>query len=245
MGAEQITVVLLGALAGGFVSGLAGFGTGLTALGIWLYVLEPSVAATLVVVCSVVAQAQTLPTIWRQVDARRVLPFILPGLAGVPIGTMLLASIDARLLKIAVGVLLILFSAHMLMQRTPRPSAWGGRIADGGVGFAGGILGGLAGLSGVLPTVWAAVRGWSKAESRSIFQTFNLTVLAGALAAHVAAGLLTRTAAFAVLAALPGTMLGAWLGAKSYVRLSDRRFRELILVLLILSGGLLIWSNAW
>ena len=35
---------LVGALAGGFVSGLAGFGTGLMALGIWLYVLPPSMA---------------------------------------------------------------------------------------------------------------------------------------------------------------------------------------------------------
>ena len=35
-------LLLLGALAGGFVSGLAGFGTALMALGIWLYVLPPS-----------------------------------------------------------------------------------------------------------------------------------------------------------------------------------------------------------
>jgi len=54
MGFEQIVIVMIGALAGGFVSGLAGFGTGITALGIWLYALEPAVAATLVVLCSVV-----------------------------------------------------------------------------------------------------------------------------------------------------------------------------------------------
>ncbi len=34
-------LIFVGALAGGFVSGLAGFGTGLMALGIWLYVLPP------------------------------------------------------------------------------------------------------------------------------------------------------------------------------------------------------------
>ena len=41
-------LLLLGALAGGFVSGLAGFGTALMALGIWLYVLPPSLAVPLV-----------------------------------------------------------------------------------------------------------------------------------------------------------------------------------------------------
>ena len=44
-------MLFLGALAGGFVSGLAGFGTALMALGIWLYVVPPSVAVPLVLIC--------------------------------------------------------------------------------------------------------------------------------------------------------------------------------------------------
>ena len=56
-------LLLLGALAGGFVSGLAGFGTALMALGIWLYVLPPALAVPLVLVCSVIAQVSTLPSI--------------------------------------------------------------------------------------------------------------------------------------------------------------------------------------
>ena len=48
-------LLFLGALAGGFVAGLAGFGTALMALGIWLYVLPPSLAVPLVLICSVVA----------------------------------------------------------------------------------------------------------------------------------------------------------------------------------------------
>ncbi len=55
-------LLFLGAFAGGFVSGLAGFGTALMALGIWLYVLPPSLAVPLVLICSVVAQTSTLPT---------------------------------------------------------------------------------------------------------------------------------------------------------------------------------------
>ena len=63
MGIEQLIVITFGALAGGFVSGLAGFGTGITAISIWLYAVSPPVAASLVVVCSVIAQVQTLPAI--------------------------------------------------------------------------------------------------------------------------------------------------------------------------------------
>ena len=65
MDTAAYALLFFGALAGGFVSGLAGFGTALMALGIWLYVLPPSVAVPLVLICSVVAQTSTLPSIWR------------------------------------------------------------------------------------------------------------------------------------------------------------------------------------
>ena len=40
---STVAVLTLGALGGGFVTGLAGFGTGLTALGLWLHVVSPAV----------------------------------------------------------------------------------------------------------------------------------------------------------------------------------------------------------
>jgi uncharacterized membrane protein YfcA len=93
---EQIILVLLGALAGGFVNGLTGFGTGITAIGVWLYAISPHVAASLAIICSIVSQLQTLPMIWRSIEWTRVLPCAIPGLLGVSIGTLLLPLI-ARL----------------------------------------------------------------------------------------------------------------------------------------------------
>ncbi|HKM62580.1 MAG TPA: sulfite exporter TauE/SafE family protein [Acidisphaera sp.] len=243
MTAEQVIVVAAGALAGGFVSGLMGFGTAITSIGPWLYVLPPTVTSSLVVVCSVVAQLQTLPRIWRFIEARRVMPFILAGIAGVPCGTVLLAHLDPRVLKIAIGALLLAFSAYMLLPKPHARVAWGGRAADAAVGFGGGVLGAVAGLSGPLPTVWVTLRGWSKTESRGVFQAYNLTILSVALVTHALSGLLTWQVGIAVAIALPGTIGGAWLGARAYGRLDDRRFRNLVLVLLCASGLSLIWTN--
>ena len=61
-------LILIGAFAGGLVSGLTGFGTGITALPFWLAATTPQLAAPLVVVCSLVAQVQTLPAIWHAID---------------------------------------------------------------------------------------------------------------------------------------------------------------------------------
>src|SRR5215217_3205057 len=106
-------VLFLGALAGGFVSGLAGFGTALMALAIWLYVLPPAVAVPLVLICSIVAQTSTLPSIWPSIDFRLVRPFLIGGIAGVPVGTLLIAHADPRLFKLSIGILLLVFPAAL------------------------------------------------------------------------------------------------------------------------------------
>ena len=236
----EAAIVLSGALAGGFVSGLAGFGTGLVALGIWLHALQPAAAASLVVACSVVAQALTLPAIWHAISPGRVWPFVLPGLLGVPVGAALLGRLDPEGFKLGTGLLLVAFSAFLLLNRRPLRVRFGVRAADGLVGFAGGVLGGLAGLSGPLPTMWASVRGWGKDEWRGVFQAFNLSVLAAALVAHAASGLITAEVGRLVALAVPGITVGTWLGARAYRRLSDRRFHEVVLAPLLASGLFLV-----
>jgi uncharacterized protein len=244
MSAAAYALLLFGALAGGFVSGLAGFGTALMALGIWLYVLPPSLAVPLVLICSVIAQTSTLPSIWRTIDFRLVWPFLIGGLAGVPLGTLLIAHADPKVFKLTVGTFLLVFPTALYFQRMPMAFGFGGRVADAAVGFAGGILGGLAGLSGPLPILWASLRGWGKEQRRGIFQTFNWTVLATALCLQIATGLVKEDVIWLALLAFPGTILGAWLGARIYHAMSDRNFGDVVLGLLFLSGIGLVWSSA-
>lgn len=243
MESQRIALVLAGAVAGGIVNGLTGFGTALTVLGIWLYAISPPVAASLVILCSVVSQLQTLPMIWRTILWRRVLAFIVPGVVGVPIGTLLLPHIEPRFFKIGIGVFLVAYKGYVLTRRRPIKSEWGGRAADSMVGFAGGVLGGLAGLSGALLVVWTDVRGWTKEQRRGVLQTFNMAILSLALVSHAASGLLTGEVALAAIVALPGTVGGAWLGAFIYRRLHDRGYQRIIMLLLLLSGIGLIWSS--
>ena len=234
-------LLLLGALAGGFVSGLAGFGTALMALGIWLYVLPPSIAVPLVLICSVVGQTSTLPAMWRSFDLRLVWPFLVGGLAGVPLGTILVAHADPNVFKLTVGIFLLVFPVALYFSPEMAVS-FGGKLADAGIGFAGGILGGLAGLSGPLPILWASIRGWGKDQRRGVFQIFNWAVLLLALCLQVASGLVDSRVIFFSLLAFPPTILGAWLGARLYHGMSDHHFRDVVLALLFLSGMGLVWS---
>jgi uncharacterized membrane protein YfcA len=243
VGPEQIVLLVAGALIGGVVNGLTGFGTAITALGVWMLAIPPTTAASLAIISSIVSQLQTLHLIWRAIDWKRVLFFVVPGLVGVPIGTWLLPHIDPRLFKLGVGFFLIAYPSYVLMRTRHLESAWGGRIADGAVGFGGGVVGGLTGMSGVFPVIWTDIRGWSKEQRRSVLQFFNTAILTFALLSHAASGLLTRQVALATAIALPATIGGAWLGAFIYKRIADRGYQRAVMVLLLLSGVTLIWAS--
>lgn len=238
-----IAIIVLGALCGGFVTGLAGFGTGLTALGFWLYVVDPVVAAALVVICSVVGQVQSLYTVRRAVTWRRAWPFLLGGLMGVPLGVAALRVVDPKTLKVLLGLLLVGYTSVTLGFRRLPTVAWGGRMADGVVGFGGGVLGGVAGLSGPLPTIWCGLRGWQADAQRGVYQPYNLTILSVALIAYATQGMLTTHVWGLVLVCLPATLLGAYGDMRLYGRIDDQQFRYLVLCLLLASGMVLTVSN--
>ncbi len=240
-----LLVVAFGALLGGFVSGLAGFGMGLLALGVWLHAVSPVMASSLAIISSVVAQIQTIPTIWHAIDFRRIWPMLVAGVLGVPVGVALLGQVRPDAFRFGVGVFLLIYTAAMLAARARVAIAWGGRTADAVVGLGGGVLGGLTGLSGPLPTMWATLRGWGKDQRRGVFQAYNLTTLGAAIVVRAAGGLLTRELGWLLLGALPGTLLGAWLGARAYRRLSDHHFHLVVLGLLAISGVTLIWPSVF
>jgi uncharacterized membrane protein YfcA len=240
---DQVLLVFAGALAGGVVNGLTGFGTAITAMGFWLHALPPSAAASLAIITAAVAQYQTLHMIWRAIRWDRVLPFVAPGLLGVPVGTYILVHIDPRLFKFCLGIFLVVYPTYVLMRHRQIEIVWGGRVADAVIGAVGGVLGGLTGLSGVLPVVWTDIRGWAKEQRRAVVQTFNISILTLAVASHAVSGLLTRDVGLATMVALPATIGGAWFGAYIYRRLPDRGYQIAVMALLFVSGAGLIWSS--
>lgn len=232
-------LVAAGGLLGGLASGLTGFGFGLTSLPLWAHSLAPAIASPLVIACSIAGQLQTLPKIWHAIDFRRLAPFVVLGLAGVPVGVMLLPMISPDVFRIALGALVVVACATLLWLRIERRRE-STRAGDAAVGFAGGVLGGITGLSGVPATMWAELHGWGKDERRAIFQGFNLAILTLALAGHLFAGTFTPAVGKLLLVAIPATLVGAWIGRRIYDRVDARRFSRIVLWLVLCSGASLL-----
>jgi hypothetical protein len=132
----------------------------------------------------------------------------------------------------------------LLFGRDTRPVKFGGKFADGGVGIVGGVMGGLAGLTGPAPTLWCTLRGWDKDVQRCVFQTFNLVMQAIALATYWIHGTLTMPVLKLFVLMLPVIVVPAWMGARLYRHINEQLFRRLVLVLLVISGAVMLVSTA-
>ena len=107
------------------------------------------------------------------------------------------------------------------------------------VGFIAGVLGGLGGYSGVLPAIWTQLRGWSKAEARAFYQPFIVAVHVVTMAT-LGAVALDRKGLVLLVLGLPAMALGTWVGWQLYGRLDEKRFRQALAIMLLLSGVILI-----
>ena len=235
-----VGLVALGAAMGGFVQGLSGFAFGLVAMSLWAWTMDPALAGSLVVFGSLVGQILSIGTVRQSFDRRRIMPFILGGIVGVPLGVRLLGHIDPLGFRLAVGLLLVLWCPAMLLARNLPRIDHGGRVADSAVGLIGGIMGGLGGLTGPAPTLWATLRGWDRDAQRAVFQTFNLSMQGLTMATYLATGAISRQVWPLLLALVPAMLLPTLLGARIYRRFDDAVFRRIVLGLLTLSGVVLV-----
>lgn len=236
-----ICVLLIGALIGGFVAGLAGFGAALILSGVWLHFIDPITAAPLMAACSVTGQLTSFKASWKQMNWQVARPFLIGAAIGVPLGSLSLDYLPADSIKIGAGIILVTYAGYFLLVRTPPRLAIDNRFADGFVGSIGGFLGGLAAISGPPAVIWCQLRGFGKALQRSVYQPYNTSILASAVIAHGIAGRLTSDVAIAYAVSMPAVMIGALIGARVFHLVDEKLFLRIVLVLLMCSGlGLLL-----
>ncbi|HBP29159.1 MAG: sulfite exporter TauE/SafE family protein [Advenella sp.] len=234
--------VVLGAVVAGFVQGLSGFGFGLVSMALWAWVLDPRLAAVLAVFGGMTGQIVGALSLRRGFDWRLLVPYVLGGVAGIPLGVMLLPMLDVNMFKAALGCLLIVWCPVMIFARRLPKITFGGNIANTVVGLGGGIMGGLGGFSGVLPTLWCTLRYSNRDTQRAIIQNFNLSMLSLTMLSYILSGMVTRPMVPMFLLVVPAILIPSFIGTRVYAGFSPERFRLVVLMLLTVSGLALLAS---
>lgn len=235
-----IGLFLLATFLGGFTSGLTGFAAGLVVSGVWLQILTPLQTAVLIAAYGIVNQAYGIWKVRNALQWRRILPFVIGGAVGVPLGAYLVTYLNPAYLRVGVGVLLIAYSIYNLARPALDPIK-SNRAIDGGIGVLNGLLGGLTGLGGVISTIWVQLGGGPKDAQRAVFQPVLFITMSMATLTFAASGhLFNMDIVKLFVMGLPASLLGLWLGVRLYGRLDDAAFRKAILVLLLISGVALV-----
>jgi uncharacterized membrane protein YfcA len=236
----ELPLFLVATFAGALVAGLSGFAFGLVAASIWLYILDPLQAATLIIAYGLIVQGYSVWKLRHALDWKKLWPFVLGAALGVPVGVSILTWANPAHVRMGVGAFLVFYGLYALIRPAMAPIRAGGGAADAGVGFLNGVLGGITGLAGILVTIWCGLRGWSKDVQRTVFQPVAVAIFLMSAVWIGAKGAITADIVKLFLMGLPALFAGTWLGLKLFGRLNEAAFRKIVLVLLLASGVVLI-----
>lgn len=230
-------LVAVGVFLGAAVSGLLGFAFSAAAGAILVHVLRPSDAVPLMMMCSIGVQGASLVSLRHTMDWRGSMTLIAGGAFGLLPGLYLLFHVDAATFRLGFGLLLATYSALMLLRPTALHfERMGGRLHDVVVGFAGGMVGGLTAMPGLLPVISCQLRGLPKDQQRGLVQPFIALMQALALALLFFRGKVSVGNLDALVMNLPALVAGTALGLALFRRVSDVRFRRAVLTVLFVSG---------
>ncbi|SHH28167.1 sulfite exporter TauE/SafE family protein [Marivita hallyeonensis] len=233
-------LLLIGALVfliAGSVKGLVGIGLPTAAISMLTIFIDPRTAIAMGLVPIVVSNAWQ---VWSMGDVRGAFQryWVFAAALGVSVfvTVSLSAEVSDRVIFLALGLSIVAFAALNLRFTMPAIPDRYDRAAQLCLGTLGGILGGLSGVWVAPVIMYMSARQVQKDE---FVRATGLLLFIGGVpffAAYVLEGLLTPSLAAVSLALVLPTLLGFALGARLRNRMSNEKFRKVLLYVFLLLG---------
>jgi len=244
MGTSDLLILVLGLGVAGLVKGGTGMGLPLVATPILAGVFGPKAAVVIVTIPIFAANSMLLFQTWRRMDVLRgIVPIIVASAIGTAIGVNLLALLDQRTFAILISLMVAIFLLRGDRLIGDDPGARRARILGPAVGFVGGVLQGTTSIASPLIGSFFHARKMDRHDYvvvlAAIFELNALIQLIG----YSLLGLYTPDILAIGLLGLAPTLLALMAGIYFRSRLDQARFRQLIVLLLVLSVANLLWRT--
>jgi uncharacterized membrane protein YfcA len=234
IGPLAIVWVLGVVLVGSAVQSLLGFGFALVVVPLLMGIVGVRDAVVLVTFGSIVNTALIAHGARGSIPVRRVAGLLAGCLAGLPVGLAALLWASEESLRLGVGVTTVVTALALAAGVRPMAASV---VRDLGVGFVSGVLNTSTSMNGPPVVLYLQALGTPPAEFRGALALFFTITSAVSVAAFVAAGVPLRRATLLALAALPAVAAGHALGHTAFRRVDARRFRRVVLAVLVVTGA--------
>ena len=230
-------------LCGGLIKGALGVGTPLLTVPLMALVLPAQTAVAIMAIPVVVAN------LWQASQAKRLAavvsrfwPAFGAVLAGTYIGVAILSTIDERALLLFVGVVVIAFTILQGSSYSFNLSSAMEKPAGVAFGLSSGVIGGVSSMFGPMLILYlVSAQDLDKNQFvGAISFLYVAAVVPWALILYAFGILDMRLFMLSVAATVPVT-LGLIIGQNLRQRISEQRFHRLVLLILLLSGGTMLW----
>ena len=238
----RISLVLF---LGGFIQSSAGFGFGLFALPLLLFMkLQLPEAVIMVIIGSAIQKILGIGYFRKVINLREISPLIASGLTGLPIGLYLMFRVSGMhhsSIKQVIGFLIL----SMLILR------WSGlknreitlkRFWTYIAGFLSGILNGFANIGGPPVVLWVLAQKWENRKMRATVISFSLFFVPFQIIIMIIMfGKVVHSPLLYSLILSPAVLIGSWLGLKFGDKFSRKilvRYMEILLLMIALASVL-------
>lgn len=172
-------------------------------------------------------------------ELKWLLPMIL---AGTVVGATLLVNLPRAAAMTALGVFIVCYAIYALLRRDT-----GTRISPHWAwlaGFAGGVTSTLFGAGGPPYVIYLSHRGLTKEQFRATLGLTTLTSISVRVVAFLLTGLLLDPRVWkAAVFVVPSALVGIFIARRIFMRVSREMLMRAVAVLLLASGGSLLWRS--
>jgi hypothetical protein len=217
-----------------------GFGESLVAVPLLALWVPLNVAVPLSVLVSVTIAGVVVIQDWKKIHFRSAGGLILYTLIGIPIGLLLLVSIDERIVKAILGATIIAFSIYLLAGKQLKELKTDSFAWLFGCGLIAGILGGAYGINGPPLVIYGAKRRWSAQHFRATLQGYFLIASMIGVIGYWFTGLLVPSVFHYYLLSLPALLTAVFLGRVINHRLHGESFFKYVYFVLLGIGIFLL-----
>jgi len=238
--ASEAALLAVIAFVGALIFGITGFGSALVTIPLATHLVPLRFALALFALVDLTCALRVgleNPKNAVKSEWMRLVPMIL---LGTVLGVTLLVKLPREAAMALLGAFVLSYSLYSLARHSPP------RVIKPGWGWLAGVCGGITstlfGAGGPPYAIYLSQRGLTKEQFRATMGFATMTSISLRVCAFLITGLLLEQAVWlTALAAVPAALLGLYVARHLFIRISRDALMRAVALILLASGGSLVW----